>query len=160
MFSRLQDPFIEVNEAKIESLVVPQSLSIYLATVNYLPENPVFTEAFKMVADACRDKHTVGIQGGKGCGKIFILLVLFILCWSENKNWLYLTPISFHSNQTCRKYIKEFVQKNNYIDSVNKDKILKGSLSITEMIEQFLDDCTDKKSLLLFMDLCPRKPRF
>jgi len=63
-----------------KSLVVPKSLSTYLVTVEYLPEYPVFTEAFKMVADACSDKRIVGIQGGKGCGKTFILLVLFILC--------------------------------------------------------------------------------
>jgi len=46
------------------------------------------------------------------------------------------------------------VNNNNYIDKVNKDKILKGSLnSIKEMVRQFLDACTDKESLLLFMDL-------
>lgn len=46
------------------------------------------------------------------------------------------------------------MNNNNYIDKVNKDKMLKGSLSsIKEMVRQFLDDCTDKESLLLFMDL-------
>ena len=166
MFSRLQDPFIEVNKAKVESLVVPRSLSTYLATIELLPRNPVFTEAFKMVADACRENHTVGIQGGKGCGKTFILLVLFILCWSEDKNCLYLTLLSFHSDKTCKKYIREFVAENNYIDSVDKDKILKeeGSLSMKEIMT--VSRCLYRQGLLAIIYgfirscQCPRKPHF
>jgi len=88
---------------------------------------------------------------GKGCGKTYILLVLFILCWSEDKYCLYLTPSSFKKYRVCKEYIRDFVDKNNYIDDANKKSILNESLSITDMIQQFLKYCT----ACYYLWICP-----
>jgi len=59
----------------------------------------LFTQEFLKVAKEIQSYTSVALRGPKGCGKTFILTVLFIFL-QKKKPCLYLGPMSFHNPHT------------------------------------------------------------
>ena len=161
MFPREECDFIDITtDEDIEhlksSLNKDHDVSAYLRhTVNEYLQYPVFTSNFNTVTEKCKEERHVSLEGPKGCGKTFIVVVMFILFWVNKKPCLFLSPKSFEQNESCKTYFRAVVDANYVCGDDNKRLILDqlDNYNIKEAVDILIRTFPNKKHLMIFADL-------
>lgn len=138
----------QLLKEKLKSLppVIPQYIN---STVNIKLDYAMFTSNFQNLAIKLASRHSK-LMGPKGCGKTFLVVVMFCLCWLRNIPCLLLSPASFDfSDVSCRKFFKLFLdehikkeQQAELTGLMDKDPKQAWNLAINEV-----------RKLIIFADL-------
>lgn len=143
----------EISQSDVDGIpekITKEVRSYINSTSGVYFRNIILTSNFTEVTKMC-EKHThVVIQGPKGCGKTYTLLVLFTLCLIKGKTCVFLSSQSFNKLSYFHDLFESKLKKEN---PTTMDELRDGEKGLDALQTGLQRLCKKYEDLMIFADL-------